>query len=404
MNGIQQKLLNSQQARHRYLFFALFGLLGISNYFVADLCVPSLPFIAKSLSASPTSVQWTVSSYLCGLGLFQLIFGPLSDRFGRRHILLVGISIALLGSIFCIIAPNVYTLILGRFIQGAGLSAVYSLLRSILRDCFSGIELIRVGSYVSMLFAIGPTIAPVFGSHLQHWFGWRMVFLALMLYILLLFIIVWWLLPETNQTVNLQAHRLKVIVSNYGQLLKHRVFLVNILNSSVALSGLLIYNVIGPFLLQEQLGLTVIQYGWLAIGITLAMILGRFINGKLVLRVSSKGLILSGNALMWLSSISMLIGGLLGYLNVIAIVGPILLFVFGNNFVLLNASANAMMPFKTMAGAASALFGCLQILGTFIATAIAAHLEHHSQTMMAMLLLTLVSLSSVVFYCFGRKE
>lgn len=363
-----------------------------------DMYVPSLPFITNYFQVSTTAVKLTITFYLFGFSFAQLIYGPLSDRFGRRIIMLIGLVIALAGSLLCILAPNIYLLMAGRFIQGVGVAACASLTRAVAQDVFKGPRLAQVISYLSMCIGVAPAIAPIVGGYFQHYFGWRSVFIFMATYVLLALFLVIKLLPETNVNLNLEAAHLKKTIKNYWMVLTHSHFITNVTCSSMAAAGGIAYYTLSPFLLQRTLGLTPVTYGWLATAVAVAVFLGKGINALLVNRVSLSMNIIIGNLMMLFGGILMLVIGLFGVLNVAVVVVPFVIFAAGTGLVYANAFVGAFSPFKGIAGTVGSLYSCLQISGAFLASVLAAHLPARNQLMLAALLTLLSLISSIVYF------
>ncbi|MCP4473120.1 MAG: multidrug effflux MFS transporter [Gammaproteobacteria bacterium] len=168
--------------KSKQTLFTILLLLGSIGQVAADLYLPSLPAISTSLAVSINSVQWSVSAYMWGFALSQLIYGPLSDGIGRKKPLLFGMSLALLGSIICLSAQSIDWLIIGRFTQGIGAGSGVILTRVIMRDIYSGSQLAKFGSYLSVAGVPIMAGAPLMGGIIEHILGWRANFVLLTLY------------------------------------------------------------------------------------------------------------------------------------------------------------------------------------------------------------------------------
>jgi len=259
----------SPKQRFLTLLIILSGVMGV---FASDMYVPSLPAIADAFSVSSRWVELTVAWYLFALAGSQLIYGPVSDKFGRRHILLFGLAVMVFGSLLCALAGSITGLIAARFIQGLGAGACLALARAITRDSFSGSDLAYVGSIFSLFAGFIPCVAPVLGGYFQHYLGWQSVFAFLALYSF----VVWWLvykgLPETHQPQSEHSLRISKVLANYAMLLRSRAFMGHVLSAAMAVSGILVYYTMSPFLLQNVLGLSPVAYGWLVLVVACAML------------------------------------------------------------------------------------------------------------------------------------
>lgn len=377
------------------VFLAL--IIAMVGPFASDSYLPSLPAMTQALGTTSHTVQLTITIYLFGFALSQLIYGPMSDKHGRRLLVLAGLGICVLGSFVCAMAPTIGILLFGRLLQGIGAGATNSLFRAIMRDVVSGARMAKIISYIGMGFAIAPAIAPILGGYIQHALGWRANYIFLFILISAVWLLIWYLFPETNQQRNPHATKLKVVTQNYKALLTNKLFMGFTLCSSLAYAGMIAYLTVSPFLFQTVLGLTPVEYGWLALAITAGLVIGQFLNGLLVGFFDSHKMLLAGIIIMLLSGVGMLTIGLLGILNIPAIIIPTILFIIAAAFVFANAMAGALHPFANMAGAAGALYGCLQILGSFISSLLIASFHSNNQLIIANTFIGISLLSMVIF-------
>jgi DHA1 family 2-module integral membrane pump EmrD-like MFS transporter len=357
--------------------------------FASDAYLPSLPAIADSFHAGSRAAKLTISLYLLGLGIAPLWYGPLSEKYGRRKILLFGISIALVGSLICTLSESITWIIIGRFIQGFGIASGMSLSRTIGSDLFRGKQLAKVGSIIGMIIGVVPAMAPIAGGYMQHAFGWRSNFI--LIFCLIIFAGLWVLLslPETNAKLQKNAMQLKGILSNYASLFKTPAFIIHPLLCGVAFAGCMTYLTISPFLFQNILGLSPIQYGWLAFAVGGGIIVGSFANSLLVKRVASGNLLIFSAWLMLAIGLFMLTSGYLGYLNVTVVMIPIFFFMIAIQFVFANSFSIGMAYASKKGGLAAAVFSSVQIGSAALASAIASMVTVHNQIFLAYALLTL---------------
>ena len=387
----------------RILFFMIMTLATISHI-TADMYVPSLPAITKALATNPSTVQLTLSIYMLGFSVSHLFYGPISDRIGRRKPILFGAGLSVIGGLLCYLAPSISILILGRFIQGIGMGATNSITRSLMRDLFAGPHLAKIGSHLGMAMVFVIAGAPTLGGYVQYYFNWRANFLILFIYTTLIWVFIWKALPETNQNLNATATKLNVVARNYFILLKSKVFMGYTLCCSFAYAGLIAYVTSSPFLLQNVIGLTPQQFGWLSLLIGGCIFISSFINSKWVMIKGISFMLLAGIYLMLAGGSLMLILGLSGYVNIYSIMIPIMIFSTGVGFAFTNASAGAMHPFPKMAGSSAALYGCLQIFGGSLASALIATLHINNQIPLAWMLLIMGLLALVSFHYLAIKE
>lgn len=373
-----------------------------TSVFGTELYVPSLPAITNALHTTEGLVQLTITVYLLAMVVSSLFYGPLSDRYGRRITVIVGLFINVIGCLIASMAHSIEWLLLGRFIQGAGLGAPMCLGRSMVCDVFTGNELAKVASYFGFIVSLAVAFSPVFGGYLQTWFNWHANFIFMSIYGILIITLMFLLLPET-QRQRQSLLSIKKIIQDYRSLLTNRIFIATIVCTNVAIAGLMVYYAIGPFILQTSLGLTPVEYGWLAILITAAMIIGRILNTILIHRVSADKLLGAGVLLMWIGGMSMLAFGIWFKLDIWLILLPMLIFVVASGFIYGNSMAIAFQSVEDdKVGVAGALYGSLQLLGAFAATVLVAYLHAASQWPLAWIL-TLLGMTGMLAYWCTKK-
>ncbi|MBY0544151.1 MAG: MFS transporter, partial [Gammaproteobacteria bacterium] len=208
-----------------WLIFLLLGLMGLISQFSSDNFLPSLPYIAIGLHTSNALAKLSIGLYLLGLCVSTLIYGPLSDYYGRRPIVLIGYAIFIVGCVMVATTHSVTQLLIGRVVQACGIGAGTALFRTIMRDVFTGKQLAKAGSYLGMIFAIVPPLAPITGGYIQEYIGWRANFILLLILALIITPIIALMLPETLQAANRRARSIKEVFKAYLELLTHREFL-----------------------------------------------------------------------------------------------------------------------------------------------------------------------------------
>lgn len=345
-------------------FLALLSILIFLGPFASDSYLPSMPAMGHAFNASPNEIQLTLTYYFIGFSLPQLLYGPASDRFGRRKMLILGYSLALTGSILCILAPTIEWLWFGRFVQGLGVAANGALFRTILRDKFHGVRLAEIGSYLGMLFAFFPAIAPFIGGIIQQNWGWEANFYLFIVLSLTVLGVAYFFFPETAKKLNPDALKPKVVLANYATLLKNASFMGYALAAGCAFSGLISYYMVSPYFFQEVLGLTPFQYGLTSFIVTLGLLSGHYLNTKLVSKRGIENMIKAGFWFMLIGGIALLMTEFLVPLNLALILLSTMTFLIGAGLVFGNSTAGAFHPFPHIAGSAGALFGTLQVFGT----------------------------------------
>jgi DHA1 family bicyclomycin/chloramphenicol resistance-like MFS transporter len=336
-----------------------------------DLYLPSLPAIGRAFASDTTEVQLTLSVFLAGFAASQVVYGPLSDRYGRRPVLIVGLGLYVSASLACVAAPNIGLLITARFIQALGACAGVVLGRAVVRDVYGRERAAKALSYMSMAMALAPALGPILGGYLQVWFGWRANFMVLAGFGASCLLGVFLLLPETNPSRDPAATRVTQMLRNYLALARDPVYLGYVLVGAFAYGGIFAFISGSSFVLIEGLGLSPDRYGLCFAAVVVGYMIGTFASGRLSLALGLDRLILAG-ALVGLAGGALALGlALAGVLGVAAVVAPTFLYLIGAGLMLPNAIAGAMGPYPTMAGTASALLGVVQMgLAAFVGTAV----------------------------------
>ncbi|OED62955.1 MFS transporter [Vibrio tasmaniensis ZS-17] len=327
------------------------GQVGVSIY------LPSLPLIASDLSVTQVDVQLLVTLFLVGFGLSQLFYGPMSDAVGRRPIFLLGQGVYLIGTIVCFtFSDNMTALEVGRLLQGLGASSASVLGRSVLRDSYDGPQLTKALSYISITASIMPIIAPVFGGWISFHLGWQTVFLFVLLYLLAIYILGYFVLPETLP-YGKSRFEVSQVVKNYGRLLTNRQVISSASYNWMSYMASLVSLSLFPFLMQEQLGLTAAEYGSLMIVPSAGLLIGSVALNLLNRRFSTPQL-MSLAILIVLASGTWLLTHELSIFNLVWAF-TWLAIAQGISFPL--SISMLLEPHKKQAGAVSALSGSIQM-------------------------------------------
>jgi MFS transporter, DHA1 family, multidrug resistance protein len=331
-----------------------------------DLYLPSLPSLARYFAVGVDDIQLTLSVFLVGLATAQLVYGPLSDRFGRRPVLLVGLAIYVVASAICMLSPSVPVLVVARFAQAVGACVGPVLGRAIVRDVYGREGAARVLAYMSAAMALAPAIGPILGGFVEEWFGWRINFLALVLYGAGGLAIAWRILPETNKAPDPQAAEPIRILLGYRGFLNHRAYVGYVLCCAFAYSGIFAFISGSSYVLQEVVGLGPIGFGLCFAGVVVGYIIGTVVAGQLSRRLGIDRLVAVGAGIGVAGGVLLVVLALLASADTaiggaLLIVSPMLVFMIGVGLVLPNSIAGAIGPFPRAAGAASALLGFTQM-------------------------------------------
>ncbi len=326
-----------------------------------DLYLPSLPDMTRVFATDVSRVQLTLSAFIAGFAVAQLILGPLSDRYGRRPVLLAGIGFYLAASVFCLFAPSIGMLILGRFLQALGGCAGPVLARAIVRDSYPRHEAARVLSTMASIMALAPAIGPFIGGALQAGFGWRANFVVFVLFGAGLLAAAWRLLEETNRHPDSRASHPLLMLENYAALLANRRFLGYTLTLSLAFAWMFSFISGSSFVLIGSLGVKPQYFGFCFIAVVAGYMSGSFTAARLSARIGIERMIGFG-VLLGICGGAVLAGlAWAGVATVPAVVAPVSVMFFAAGLTLPNSTAAALAPHASIAGSASALLGFVQM-------------------------------------------
>ena len=327
-----------------------------------DFYLPSLPEIARALGTDIAGAQATLSAFLFGFAAGQIVWGPLSDRLGRRPVLLIGLGLFLVMTLACAFAPSIEALIGARFAQALGASGPIVLGRAMVRDLYDGPRAGRELARMGMIMGLVPAVAPVVGGLLQNAFGWRATFIATLLVGLAVLAVVATIMPETIRRRSPEKLSLLAIFRGFGVLLQNPAYRVYVSLTSLAYAGLFSFISGSSFVLIGIYGLTPPVYG-LSFGcVVLGYILGTILAQRLVGPRGLDGVIALGVACLAGGGIAMLVCVASGFGGPLGVIVPMAVYACGVGLTMPQSQAAAMMPFPDRAGAASSLTGLCQML------------------------------------------
>lgn len=356
------------------LLVVMTGIAPISLY----ILVPALPVLATTFGRDISIAQMTVSLYMVGIALSQLIMGPLSDKFGRRPVLLSGLALMVAASVACIFAETLPQLIAARFVQALGGASGMVVSRAIIRDIY---ERDRVASMISLVIAalmIGQMVSPLTGGLIETAFGWRAIFYAVTIGALAVAVGIAIALPETrrNRAVGSGGFR-----SDVRTLIKSRAFIGYVMCQVLASQIIFTFAGGGPYIVVTQMGRTSAEYGaWFATT-GFAYLVGNLLCVRFAPRHSLEKLIWFGLALQLCGSLLNLLWSFTGWNEAPAwLFGTQMIVMVGNAFVMANSAAGAISIRPEAAGTASGAMGFLQQGIGALMSQFGAYLGGHSAT------------------------
>ncbi len=323
--------------------------------FSIDTYLPSFPDIGRELSVSSWGLQQTLSLYLLAFGGMTLVYGPLSDAFGRRTVVLVCVVLYVVASIGCALAPTFDWLLAMRIGQGLAASGGLVVGRAIIRDAFAGAQAQRVMSQVMLIFALAPAVAPILGGYLHEAFGWRSVFWFLVLFGLAIGIAVAWWLPETLPAVGRQSPHPRAIAHAYGRALAHGRFMLLVLITAFNFGGFFLYVAGSPDIMYRHLHYGPDEFGYLFVPLVAGLMLGAFVSGRVAGRLSHAQAVSAGFGVMLAAAAVNLALTLARAPTPVTIIAPVMLYASGMSLAMPNLTLLALEYFPAHRGMASAV-------------------------------------------------
>lgn len=335
-------------------------LVTLSGTMVMHIFVPALPVAGEALGAEPSGMQQTITLYVIGLALGQLIYGPVSDTWGRRPALLVGLSLYFSASVLALFAPSLQWLVAARLLQALGGAAGITLGRAIVRDIAPPDRVTRDLALLNLLTLVGPGLSPIVGAYLADHFGWRAIYVFLVCIGSAMLFCAWKLLPETN--LNRRPLAITRIALDYGSLLANPRFAAFMLGGACSSTALYPYLATAPYIVHEQLGLPIRYVGWFAASTIVGAGLGTFLTRKLAGRWPAERFLYIGSGLgLGLATLFLCIQAL-GWLSAPLLLALMVVMTFGAGMAspaALSRALGATTP--ALAGTAAGLYGFAQM-------------------------------------------
>ncbi len=327
-----------------------------------DLYTPSLPHLPAYFGTDATTVKLSMSLNLLGFALAQLIHGPLSDRFGRRPVLLFGMTGFLLSSVGCALAASIEMLIAARALQGVMACAQAVLALAIIRDLYEEEGAIRILAFHGMAVAVAPIVGPLIGGYVHVLFGWRMNFWIVAVLIGLVTLLMIRFMPETTRPDRRSLAPSRLLAA-YGALLAQPVYMTHAVLLSGTLAGVFAFITAAPFVFIDQLGVATDRYGYYYALVLGAYFLGNLFANRAAGRMSSPAILRAGVIILCAGGAALLLAVYLGVGTAINLTLAMAAYLFGMAMIWATSQIMAMAAAPGNAGAASAVLGTLQMIG-----------------------------------------
>lgn len=324
-----------------------------------DLYLPSLPLIAADLQTPEANIQLTISVFLAGLCLGMLLYGPLSDRYGRRPLLLSGIGLYAVASLGCALSSSAEWLLLFRFLQALGGAAASVLARAIVRDLFALSAAARTLSLMHLVSMLAALVAPLLGSYLMLLAGWRSLFLLLMAFAACCLLLVILRLPESHPAER-RSPSLGQVWRAYGQMFSEARAMGFMLCMGLSFAGMFVFITASPFVYIQHFGVSAHDYGWLFAANIAGVIVATALNARLVSVLGTQRMLAWATAVAALSGAALLLLASLALGGLAAIVLCVVLYVSVTGMIGANCLASLLAQYPRQAGAAAGLAVALQ--------------------------------------------
>ncbi|KWZ45364.1 MFS transporter [Burkholderia savannae] len=351
----------------------LLGALAACGPIATDMYLPSLPAIAAGFGVSAAAAQRTLTSFMAGFSIGMLLYGPLSDTYGRRPVLLGGIALFTLASVGCFVAASIDMLVVVRFLQAFGAGAASVLARAIARDAHEPADAAKVLSMVAIVTAIGPLLAPLIGGQVLRFSGWRGVFVVLTLFGAVCATAAFLRVPETWPREKRASSAVLASFSAYGRIVADPVAWGHMLCGGMAFASMFAYITATPFVYIDYFHVSPQHYGLLFGLNVVGIMLGNFLNTRLIGRVGSLKIIAGASLLSCAASLAVAFFALTGLGGLWSIVASLFFVVGVVGILSANCTTDLMHRYPHNAGAAAAVFGAMQLaLGALASVALGA--------------------------------
>lgn len=368
-----------------------------------DMYLPAMPVLETVFHASTAAVQITLVTFLIGYALGQSLYGPITDRFGRKPPLYYSLLLFIASSIACAYSPSIAMMSFFRLLQAIGACGGAVMSRAMVRDLFPPDELRFVFSALVLVLGVSPVIAPLFGSYLLLWFGWRAAFITQALLGTACMAGMHFRLPESLAHEHRRPLHFEVIRNGYAQLLKDKTFLGASVVCGFSSAGTFAYIASAPFVFISLYKVTTAQFGWLFGAVAVGMVVGSQINGRMPKTIPIWKVLRAANLVQLVAGILLLLSVLTGVGGLPGVFAGVFVYVSAQGFVFPNGSAIAMMRHGKIAGTASALLGTNQFLIAAVTTIFLGFLDNPVVPMAIVIAGSAVAATVLNFMTLGPK-
>ncbi len=346
-----------------------------------NMYTPSMPSMSEYFATDAATIQLTMSVYLLAFAFAQLVYGPLSDRFGRRPVLIGGLILYVAASGAAAFAGSITMLIVMRAFQAFGACAGPVIARAVVRDLFGREQAAKVMAYIGLSMGLAPAFAPVLGGFLQEWFGWQASFVFITLFAAAVLFLTLAKLEETNteRSTTRGSALFFEMLHSYRHLLSSRQYMGYVASGSLVFAGVFAFMAGAPFVVIDILGFSPSDFGLVSIAPIGGFVLGSLVASRITDRLGIDRLLPLGIMILFSGAVVLIGVGLLGNLSIYSIYAPMTFMSFGMAFVFPSTLAGAISVHPEIAGAGSALFGFLQMAAAGLSIYISGVFENGTE-------------------------
>lgn len=381
----------------RKFFIIILAMMTMSGLMASDIYLPALPKISYAFSVNIIQTQQSFSTFLLGLAFGQLIYGLLSDRFGRKKILIIGISIFVLASLGCTLSPSLSILLVSRFFQALGACSGMVIGRTIVSDKYDVKEAGKIFTLIFPIMGLSPSLSPLLGGYLASYFGWRTVFAFTLMFGLILLGMIMYRLQETKDFAFRINLKIKDISNNYISILKSKRFFGYTITVCCAYAAYFAYLAESPFIFN-YMGFNTKQIGYFYLTIGLFYLLGNYFSRKLIQYITINKALLIGYSFFIIGSTFMIITSIIGISTPAFLFIPMSIVIIGEGFLLPLGIASVITLYPEKSGYASGMMGFFQLCSAALAAALIGYFTKGSALSMALIIcgITLTGITTFI--------
>jgi len=379
------------------LFMALYAWLAVK------LPMPALPYLPRIFHTTAGALKISITLNLVAFSISQILWGPLSDRYGRRHIVLISLIMAAIGAAIAMIATNIYMYIIGRFIEGFAVGSAAPIGRALMADTLEKIKMAKVYAWFAIMAILPPAIGPIIGGYILVWLGWRYIFAFLILVTIIYFLFCLKWLPETNKN-RLTVLRFSYVMEAIYELARSSVFWRYILIYALINGYMIAYYAAMPFWYVVQFHVGDQHYGWLALLPIASYVLGSQLTNYLLKYWTLDKLLLSGIWIIVLVSILLVLLTIFNHPSLIMLNSLMTVFSFASGIVTPMTNASVMDAFRDKVTILSAVMSGIRVLAAAILTLFSTNILFHTYGPLALYTSIIAVLTVISFYFLSNRK